>query len=351
MAYFLRNGNSFTVTDEANVDLHTELPVGNYIIKSDAFGNLLLEQINSFDAPQKIYGNTMQNADRIMNTFLSRSASTGVMLNGEKGSGKTLLAKMLSIIGEKKNVPTIVINSPWHGDKFNTLIQSIEQSCIVLFDEFEKVYSPEQQESILTLLDGVFPSKKLFILTCNDKWQVDKHMRNRPGRIFYLLDFNGLDLDFIREYCTDNLLNQEYTQNVCQLSALFSEFNFDILKALVEEMNRYGETPAEAIKLLNAKPEFSDNKKYDVVISVDGSKCRSYQNTWQGNPLQGTLSFEYYTAVSNNSFEDDSYRTVEFRLQDLKKVDADAGSFVFARENAVVTLTKIKETPFDYKAF
>jgi hypothetical protein len=79
----------------------------------------------------------------------------------------------------KQGVPTIVINAPWCGDKFNTLIQSIQQPCIVMFDEFEKVYSSEEQEAMLTLLDGIYSSKKLFLLTSNDKWRVDSHMRNR----------------------------------------------------------------------------------------------------------------------------------------------------------------------------
>ena len=49
-----------------------------------------------------------------------------------------------------QDVPTIVINAPWKGDKFNTFIQAIEQPCAILFDEFEKVYDRDDQEKILT---------------------------------------------------------------------------------------------------------------------------------------------------------------------------------------------------------
>lgn len=347
MTYFLRNGNTYAVTDEANVDIHTHLPVGNYMLKQDAFGNFLLEQIESFAAPSKIYGNTMRNADRILRTFNSRDNSTGVMLNGEKGSGKTLLAKMLAIEGADQNIPCIVINAPWHGDKFNKLIQSISQPCIVLFDEFEKVYSPEQQESILTLLDGVFPSKKLFVLTCNDKWRVDRHMRNRPGRIFYMLDFKGLDIDFIREYCEDNLINQQYTKQVCQISALFSDFNFDMLKALVEEMNRYGETAQEAMQMLNAKPEFSESKRYNINFTVNGQPIKTHSSTWGGNPLQQHVNVDW-SEVSEEDDSDDDYNEMQFEVTDLAKVDADSGSFTFRKDNAVLTLTKVPEKDFNY---
>jgi hypothetical protein len=347
MTYYMRKGNSFNVTDEANVDLHTQLPTGNYMIKQDPFGNFYLEKINDFEAPSKIYGNTMRNTDRILRTFESRSNSTGVMLNGEKGSGKTLLGKMLAIEGAKRGIPCIVINAPWYGDAFNKLIQQIDQPCMVLFDEFEKVYDSQQQESILTLLDGVFPSKKLFVLTCNDKWRVDQHMRNRPGRIFYMMDFKGLDVDFIREYCKDNLTSMHYIEQLCQISALFSEFNFDMLKAIVEEMNRYGESPQEAMTMLNTKPEFSSKKTFDVRLVISGKTIAVENDKWAGNPLQGIVNIGYLDKTSKNE-DDHEWMDIDFEVKHLAKVDADKGTFVFRKDNNELVLTKVPEKDFDY---
>jgi energy-coupling factor transporter ATP-binding protein EcfA2 len=271
MTYFLRNGNTFRPSDELSLDLHHTLPVGNYIIKQDQFSNLFFEGVDSFEFTSKRYGDNIRNTERILSTFLSRESSTGVMLAGEKGSGKSLLAKMLSIEAAKQDIPTIIINRPWTGDIFNKFIQDIEQPCVILFDEFEKVYNSEEQEGVLTLLDGVFPSKKLFVLTCNDKWRVDSHMRNRPGRIFYMIDFKGLNQEFIIEYCNDNLINKSYIERVCSVSLLFSEFNFDMLKALVEEMNRYNESPEDSLRMLNAKPEFDNgHTNFSVLLTVNG---------------------------------------------------------------------------------
>jgi hypothetical protein len=39
-----------------------------------------------------------------------------------------------------------------------------------------------------------------------------------------------------------------------------------MLKALVEEMNRYGETPQEAMRILNVKAEFDAGAAYRVEI-------------------------------------------------------------------------------------
>ena len=353
MTYFLRNGSTFRPSDEANLDLHKALPVGNYIIKEDQFGNMFFETVDSFEFKGKRYGDNIRNTDRILSTFLAREASTGVMLTGEKGSGKSLLAKMLSIEAAKQEIPTLIINAPWCGDKFNKFIQDIEQPCIVLFDEFEKVYDTDQQESILTLLDGVFPSKKLFMLTCNDKWRVDQHMRNRPGRIFYMIDFKGLDADFIREYCQDNLNEKQHTEKICQIASLFAQFNFDMLKALVEEMNRYNESPEEALRMLNVKAEFDSGNKFTVELNIAGKDMGKNPNDgreWNGNPLHQPVNIEYhYTAKDSDGDEYQDWENARFTHVDLVKVDANSGKFMFENKSGEkLTLTRAKEKTFHY---
>jgi hypothetical protein len=289
MSYFLKSGNTYRVASDEAMDIHRKLPVGNYVIKlNEMSGELYLEGIDDFTIPSKIYGNCLKHTDKIIRTFKDRDNATGVMMTGEKGSGKTLLTKNVSIQLAKQGIPTIVINAPWHGDKFNTFIQNIEQPCAILFDEFEKTYNErDEQEAILTLLDGVFPTKKLFMLTCNDKWRIDQHMRNRPGRIYYMMDFKGLDADFIRQYCNDNLGNKVHTETIINVGGLFAEFNFDMLKALVEEMNRYNESPQEALEMLNAKPEFDSGTEYNVKIVHNGVEIKEpRRDKFSGNPLQ-----------------------------------------------------------------
>jgi hypothetical protein len=228
---------------------------------------------------------------------------------------------------------------------------------MVLFDEFEKVYDSDEQEEMLTLLDGVFPSKKLFVLTCNDKWRVNQHMRNRPGRIFYMLDFKGLDAEFIYEYCQDNLENQDNIDSVVTLASLFSEFNFDMLKALVEEMNRYDESAQEAMKMLNAKPEFDDGSKYKVtVVPVGGSPLTPEQmdgeDHWEGNPLMQKRSWHYGYDPEPDNDEGDYYR-MQFSYRDLKKVEAKEGKFVYVNSSGdQLVLTREKENfKYNYYAF
>jgi hypothetical protein len=359
MSYFLKSGNTFRVSSKEAMDLHDKLPAGNYVVKEMPMdGPLYLEHIESFEVKGKRYGDLDKNTDRILNTFMNRPAATGVMLAGEKGSGKSLLAKNLSIeAAARHGIPTIVINAPWVGDKFNSFIQSIEQPVVILFDEFEKVYDSDDQEKALTLLDGVFPTKKMFVLTCNDKWRIDSHMRNRPGRLFYMLDYKGLDAAFIMEYCADNLKPalQKHAEKLCQIASLFSQFNFDMLKATVEEMNRYDEEPQDALRMLNVKPEFDSGNKFTMKLIKDGEEVKDTDMErleWSGNPLQGQVSVhvkEYEDEKDEDGDFDWNWNNIKFDPSHIKKIDSQSGKFVFANSDGVqLVLSRVKERNYNY---
>lgn len=337
MTHFLRNGNVVRLTNDKSVSVTDSLPVGNYIIKINSFtGEFFLEEVDSFEEPTKVYGEQPKQIDRVFNTFMNRPNSTGVLLSGEAGSGKTMLARGVSILGAKHGVPTLIINEAMSGEAFNQFIQSINQPCIVLFDEFEKVFDNKNQQQLLTLLDGVFPSKKLFILTCNDKYRIDAHMHNRPGRIFYAFDFDGVSESFIRDYCEDNLINKKYIDNVCIIAAAFSKFTVDMVKALVEEMNRYDESPVDAIRGLNIKAETASSTKYEVSIVSETKPVIRYTNgPLDINPLnlkQLYISYQVETVDEDGETETDHCSTY-INSDDIIKFDRVNGEFAFRSED------------------
>lgn len=297
---FLKDGNQFRPVDPQSLVMLDVLPVGTYNVGFNPEIGFFLTKIEDFVLPSKTYGKTETHSERIFNTFKERAASTGVMLAGEKGSGKTMLAKKLALRAAAENMPTIVVNDPFLGDGFNRFIQGISQPTVILFDEFEKVYTSEQQSKMLTLLDGTFNSKKLFVLTCNDKWRIDSHMRNRPGRIFYSLEFRGLEESFIYEYCRDNLHKQEHAAGVAVVGKLFGEFNFDMLKALVEEMNRYKETAQDAARMLNLKPECEEGGSFVVSVAYRGNLLPTPTNPiFSGHPMAIRQGWSNYVSIKD----------------------------------------------------
>jgi hypothetical protein len=320
MTHFLKSGNTYKVFPGNALDISESLPDGNYVLKFHPMEGFYLEEIESFRMPSKIYGDCLKHSSRIINTFRGRDGNTGVLLTGEKGSGKTLLARQVAI---ESGLPVIIINSDFKGDGFNSFLSGITQPCVVFLDEFEKTYDRESQEKILTLLDGTYQSKKLFLLTSNDKWRIDSNMRNRPGRIFYLIEFGGLEEQFVREYCEDNLVEKLYIDDVVRMSRIFDVFNFDLLASIVEESNRYGENPKDLVTLLNAKPEYSGEVNYAVVakiLDIPVPPGSVYPNTININTTMGDFEPDIYFAMKE---DDDDVESISDILQS-PEVDWDA---------------------------
>lgn len=353
MTHYIKKGNIFRLQDKESLDLRERLPVGTYTVGFDSCaGQYYLETMESFEIKHKLYGDTTRHSGRILQTFLDRTnASTGVLLTGCKGSGKTLLAKMISIQGYEKDIPTVVVNQEFCGEGFNTFMQQINQPVIVLFDEYEKVYKPQSQEKLLTLLDGVHPSQKLFLLTCNDKWRVNENMRNRPGRIYYMLDFDGLGPDFIREYCQDNLKDKEHIEKVVQISSVFRSFNFDLLKGMVEEMNRYNETPAEVVKFLNARPSFDLNSEsYSIRLRDPTGHVYSGRKDgirdWSGNPLQTEVMI-YYNQMPSEKNKSRRNTVERFTAADLVGMNNDTRAYILKNKRGWGVVMTPRKTDFE----
>lgn len=354
--YYVKHGNVLTVSDKESSTVYDHIPVGTYTVGFSPQMGFYFEKVEDIVYTGKVYGTTGKTVDRIINTFKERTVATGVLLSGEKGSGKTLIAKLCSGRMLEQGVPTILINKPLCGEEFNKFISSIVEPAVIIFDEFEKVYEEDKdQQELLTLLDGVFSSKKLFILTCNKK-TINSKMLNRPGRLYYSLDFYGLDADFIADYCNQNLNDTTQTQAVVQVSMLFDHFNFDMLQALCQEMNRYNEGPVESLKYLNTKP--SQSGVYFTMLTYQNSKPVVTGSIWPNSVTSHPLSFkdhsitvEKVTIESDENGKKKKKQTAkEYRLsaEDCVSVDSINGEYVFKKGDLTFKFTRERRVKENY---
>ena len=179
---------------------------------------------------------------------------------------------------------------------------------------------------------------------------MNENLLNRPGRLFYKLEFAGLDVKFVRAYCQDNLINKTHLEQVCSISRLFSKFSFDLHKALVEEMNRYGEGPSEALRFLNARPDLCFGQgTFDITIRVNGTELAHHQfafpQTYCGDIFRRPISIMYKPVapqkqqktenlLSQDPESDPAPETVlTFTSHDLVKANSATGSYEYENKS------------------
>ena len=102
----------------------TTIPNKNYQINYDKDKDTYYGvEVGEFELPEKVYGDYEVDIAKYLKNFESRPKNLGILLDGVKGGGKSIMAKMLCIKAEK---PVLIINQPFCGDSFNTFLSEIK---------------------------------------------------------------------------------------------------------------------------------------------------------------------------------------------------------------------------------
>ena len=235
---WLQRGSQFTLV-EGEFDVIQKMKPGIYNITLDLQGWHLERFQERFEFPFKIYGLQNDFIQYILKTYYNTTGNLGVLLNGTKGAGKTVCAKVLA---NELNLPVIIIKS-W-GDKNQEMIEylgSFNFDCILFFDEFEKQFD-EKDSTVLQIMDGVYnntESRKVFLLTTN-KLHVNENLLSRPSRIRYVRAFNDIEKEVVKEYLDDNLEDKSCIEDLLGFIDTLEVSTIDILKAIVQEVNIHG---------------------------------------------------------------------------------------------------------------
>jgi hypothetical protein len=259
----------------------TGIPVGNWLIQYDQHKlEFFLTKVDDFTIPKKTYGNCKALSTRYNKTFKEGNGNLGVALSGLKGTGKSLTAKQTAV---DSRLPILLISQPFVGAQFNAFVADIRQECVIFVDEFEKVYNEkEKQEAFLSILDGVFMGKKMFLFTSNETSKYSNYLINRPGRVHYMEEYERISDEMLEDIVKDNLANQEHADELKNIIHLIEDANIDMVFALIRECNMYQESPKEAVRFLNIK--IAASSTYEVRI-IDLTTNYEFTSLYRNSPL------------------------------------------------------------------
>lgn len=259
-------GSRYQIYGE-DVKTYQKLPVGTYQVNFIPMQGFSLSIRNDLAVTEdKIYGNSMVKVNKVMRSYCAVDRNFGVLLSGQKGIGKSLFVRLLAEEAIKKNLPVITVTMAVPG--IATFISSIEQDCVVIFDEFEKTFTitedENHQDELLSLFDGMDGGHKLFLVTCNDLSHMSEYMLNRPGRFHYHFTMMPPTTDEVEEYMTDKLLPQ-YHHNIHDIVNLANvvDMPYDYLRAIAFELNQ-GYSLKEAMSDLNITR--TDDTRFEVTV-------------------------------------------------------------------------------------
>lgn len=234
---WIQNGSNYQRV-EGNVSNVDTIPRGVYNVGLSMTGWYLEKTADEFVFNYKVYGLQSKFMQHVLTAFENTKGNFGILLNGTKGTGKTLTAKVLA---NKFNLPIIIIKS--FGENNTGLIEflaSFNFDCVFFFDEFEKNFS-DRDSSILQIMDGVYTSeyRRIFLLTTNET-KINDNLISRPSRLRYIHEFGNLEPEITREYLNDTLNDKSRIEDVVDFVDTLQISTIDILKSIVEEINIFG---------------------------------------------------------------------------------------------------------------
>ena len=256
------SGNQYKPDEKSSqIDI---LPSGIYTIQNHPMLGLYLTKTGEdFEFNHKIYGIEKDFINRVTKSYSVITDNMGVLLNGVKGTGKSVTAKL--ICNELKNfLPIIIVDKAYEG--LPQFISKIQQEVIIFIDEFEKVYQ-EYSSEVLTIMDGVYKTgyKRLFLLTTNNLY-INQNMLQRPGRIRYVKTYGDLELPVVKEIIDDLLLYPEFRADCLEAISTLEIITIDLVKAIINEVNIHVESPTKFMDVFNVKSGLSDDIRKSVEV-------------------------------------------------------------------------------------
>ncbi len=292
----IRIGERYSIAS-GEVETYDLLSNKTYVVMYNEKEGFYLMEHPNIEVSEKVYGVHDCKVKKVIRSFENFERSLGIILSGAKGIGKSVFAKMLCQKLVVKGYPIIIVDAAYHG--IARFIENIDQECVILFDEFDKIFKSsrddDMQSKLLSLFDGTAGGKKMYIVTCNELSGLNNYILNRPGRFHYHFRFEYPMATDIREYLEDKLDKQYYSEidKVIEFAGRIN-LNYDCLRAIAYELNQ-GIEFKDAIVDLNILNV--DLEEYDVYLYYENGEVLHRYN-YRTN-LYAEKGYEWITLKNN----------------------------------------------------
>ena len=323
---WLQDGNIFNQGSATTVSHPEGLPKGIYEVKLSMTGFYLSKIAESFTFDYKLYGLNQKFINYVLKTYENTTGNLGILLDGIKGTGKTVVAKELC---NHLQLPVILVQS-MGSDTNDKLIKylstAIDFDCIFFFDEYEKEF--KDSSDVLSFMDGTYNSiyRRVFLLTTNEL-KVDSNLLGRPSRIRYKKSFGNLSEEVTREILNDILEDKTAIDKVIELTHSMNIITIDLIKAIATEINIHG---AEALP--DIKETFNiEFSKFSYLYKI--IQVRHYNVEFTPENIKNLLqTYRNYKELRKRDWEEYSDEEKKFSNTWSTRFSDDFGSTIEDKE-------------------
>lgn len=316
------------------------LPRAVYKVQEDRFGFYMTRISDEFQLPEKVYGMERPFIERVKKSWANTTGNMGILLNGTRGTGKTVTAEILA---NELGLPVIIINQQFEN-QITDFINELQDDCVIFFDEYDKIFE-KYSSTLLTVMDGVLRTdiRIMFLLTTNDD-HLNDNMYQRPSRIRYIKTFGNMDPDVVMEIVDDLLVHKHLTGETVRFISELSIITMDLVKSIIQEVNIHEESPYMFGDIFNIT---SNERSYKLThIKEDNTEEVIYQNATLDDYL--TIPFNVMD-IGNSLYMNGKWQGTIREIVDANTIIADIREH---RDKEEVTISRtLNITPVKRKHY